>query len=117
MSEHQPCGVQEMTLRREIHELSASAATVRIVTDHGVADRGEVHADLMCAAREEMRSQQVAGIESRESHERRLGGLAAGHDRHALAVARVARDRLVDGDLIVVEMAPAERGVPPRDLP
>src|SRR5690606_36233754 len=47
--EDQPRGVEEVPLRRERNEPPPSASTVRVVAQHRVSDRAEMHANLMRA--------------------------------------------------------------------
>ena len=46
MSEDQPRRMEEMPLRREMHELPPAPTAVRIIADHGVAEGSEMDPDL-----------------------------------------------------------------------
>ena len=116
MPEAQPRRMQEMSPRRERNQPPAAASAVGVVADDRMADRREMHADLMRAPGVQVRPQQVHGIEAREPHEVRSCRPSGTDDRHALSVSRVARDRLVDRDPVAVEVSPAQRRVPPDDL-
>ena len=96
MTETQPRGVQEMTLRRQRYDLPPTAATVRVVTDDRMPDRGQVHADLVRSPGVQVRAQQVHRVEARQPDERRLRRLSGLHDGHPPAIARVACERLLD---------------------
>lgn len=104
-----------MPVRRERDELPPAATTVGIISDHGMADRGEVDANLVGAPGVQVRAHQVGGVEAREPEEVRLGGAAAADDGHALPVARVAGKGRVHGQRIRGEVTPRERRVPPCD--
>src|SRR5215211_4079993 len=59
MPKSQPRRVEEMPPRGKCDQPPATTAAVRIVTDDRMPDRREVHADLMRAARMQMRAQQI----------------------------------------------------------
>src|SRR5687767_12767689 len=106
MAEDEPGRVQEMPPGRESDEPAATATTVRVIADHRMPNRREMHANLVRAARVQMRAQQIGGIEARETDEIRPRRAAGGDDGHPLAIARIARERLVDRQPIDLEMPP-----------
>src|SRR5262245_13455037 len=102
---------------REVIRLGLEPGSVDVVAEQGVADRGKVDADLMGAA-----SLQPAGQEARDwlavgatiplkgfpVRDRLAAALA---DRHLVAGAGVAVDRLVDGATRPLGGAPDERQI------
>ena len=76
-----------------------------------------MHADLMRAPRVQMRPQEIARVEARESMEIGARLTAIAPDRDAGPIVGVAPERLIDAHLVGVEMPPAERRVAPRDRP
>jgi len=57
--ENQPGRVQEMTSRRESQQLATSATAVSVVTNDRMADRRDVHSDLVRAPGVKVRPQKV----------------------------------------------------------
>jgi hypothetical protein len=71
----------------------------------------EMNADLVRSAGVELGVQKVDGIEAGKPYESGSRGLAAGDDRHSLAIARIPGNRSVDRDHVVGKVTPAQRGV------
>src|SRR5690242_14067464 len=109
MHEAQLGRVQERPPQRE----RITRAAVGGVTDHGMLDRGEVHADLVRAPRLEMACEQAAD----RRRELRLYFVARARFasfvayRHARAACFGTTDRRVDDTALRVEHAPHERDV------
>ena len=82
-----------------------------------MSDRGEVHADLVCAPGVQVRPQQVSGIEARQPGEVRPRRPSSTDDRHARSVSRVTSDRLVDREAILTHVPPCERCIATNDAP
>ncbi len=92
MVEGEPVGVEELAL-----EAVLALAAVGRVADQGVADRGEVGADLVGAAG--LQTGLEVGLGAEQLDHLEVGaGLARGgaRDRHPVALARGASDRGVD---------------------
>src|SRR5436305_9066538 len=95
--------VQSLTTEscdRFLQLLVRNAAPLRAgvdgIADDGMPDRFEMHADLVRAPRAENAADHRRMAQLLDHFEISDGVAAAGHDRHALAVARIARDRRVD---------------------
>ncbi len=112
MLEGEAVGVQELAL-----EAVAIGAAVGDVAGQGVADRGEVGADLVRAAGLQARLQ-VALLAQQLQHREVRARLARGGagDRHPVALARGAADRGVDRAGARAEPAAGEGEVDPLDL-
>src|SRR5436190_27662 len=117
MPEAEPCRMQEMPFRRQRNQTSAAPSPVGVVPHHRMSECREMYPDLMRATGVEMGAQQVHRIEAGEPHEVRSCRSSRIDDRHTLSVSRVACDRLVHRHAVGVEVAPAQRRVPPDDLP
>src|SRR5690348_15733608 len=117
MTKQQPRGVQEVSTRGQLHEPAPSAPTIRVVADDRMSDRREVHANLMRAPGMEVRPQQISRVEARQPGEVRPRRPSLTDDRHALSVSRVARDRLLDREAILVEVPPRKRRIATDDAP
>src|SRR4029079_17763371 len=68
-------------------------------------DGREMNADLMCPAGVQLRSQEIPRFETGEPEEVRLRQPSATDDCHTLSVSRVARDRAIDRNSVLREMA------------
>ena len=80
------------------------------VAGHGVAERREVHADLVRAAGLELHAHEREARGAAEHAEVRHRALAGGRvQRHALAVAHVPADGRVDGALVLGQVAAQQR--------
>src|SRR5947207_7786883 len=124
--EREAGGVQQLA-RRERFELlrrpplrrrdpPAAAQRVLRVAYHRVTDMRQVHADLMGAPGAEREPQQVGLREARTDRRVRHRVAAAGEHRHPLAILGMSRDRRLDVDGALREVAPGEGGVDALDL-
>ena len=86
------------------------SAAVRGIADERMAERGEMHADLVRAAGLEPAAQQRRVAEALEDVDVRARRLARGDDRHRRALGRMAADRRVDR-VAAREVARGEREV------
>src|SRR5690606_6146133 len=76
MPEAQPGSVKEVSPGRKTQQPAPSAASIRVIADHRVTDRGGVHADLVGAPRTQGRTYEVNGIKARQSHQGGVGRAA-----------------------------------------
>src|SRR5438105_6585838 len=80
-----------------------------------MADRGQMDAYLVRAPGVQVSAQQIDRLESGEPNEIGARGATGGDDPDASSIARIASERLVDGDVVFDEMAPRQRRVSPPD--
>ena len=85
-------GVQRLPRERD-----GAALSVRGIADERMAERGEMHADLMRAARLEPAREQRRDAEALDDFVVRARRLAGRDDRHRRAPRRMAADRRIDG--------------------
>ena len=90
MVELKPCRVQEVPLWRKHRQAPPTAAAVRVVTNNRVADRSEVHPDLVRSPGEKVRPQEISTGEASKSEKIRACMLSCGDDCHSLSVSRIA---------------------------
>ena len=97
------------------HQAAGARRSVQVVANQGVTLAGQVHANLMLAAGEQLnidirtRGQASAALKALEYLDARLRGLSAGADTHLAAIVAIASDRLVDELLVPVDFALGER--------
>src|SRR5215217_2238010 len=65
-----------------------------------------MNSNLMGSPRVQMRTQQVSRSKAGKTHEVRLCLPAVIDDCHALSVSRISRERLFDGEEVIIEMPP-----------
>jgi hypothetical protein len=116
VAEDQPSRVQEVTSCRQVHQLATSATAISVVTNDRMADRRDVHPDLMRAPGMKVRPQKVDGVEAREPSEICPRRPSCRDDCHALSVSRIAGNWAVDRDPVLGEVTPGQRGIPADDL-
>src|SRR5688572_18342088 len=114
MSELEPRRVQKMPPGCEPRDSSPPSPAVDVVTHDGMSDRREMNANLMGSARVQMRPQQVSWCKAGEPVKIRLRLPSATDDCHPLSVSRVAREGLVDNEIVRVEVSPDHHRVAPR---
>jgi hypothetical protein len=85
-----------MRAESRILDRIVAAATIRLITHHRMFQPREMHADLMCPSRLELNIEQRETIERTSHAIERQRIASATHDRHARAIARIARERLID---------------------
>ncbi len=109
-------GARELFVERAFEE--PFVGTVELVADERVADRRQVHADLVLATREGQARDQRAVFEALEHAPVGARGLAVGEDRHLELDLRDARlaDRHVDRAAVALGHAPDDRLVLLLDL-
>ena len=99
------------------HQSTGASSAVQVVADQGVMLTGQVDANLMLAAGEQLdidirtRGQTSAALKALEHLHARLRRLAAGADAHLAAVVAVAGDGLVDELLVPVDLALGQRQI------
>ena len=84
-------------VQRLPRERDRPAPSVRRIADQRMADRRQVHADLVRASGLQPAAQQRRVAEALDHLVVGARGLARGHDRHRGAARRMATDRRVDG--------------------
>ena len=95
------------------HQSAGARRSVQVVANQGVMLAGQMHANLMFAAGEQLdidirtRGQASAALEALEHLDARLRRLAAGANAHLAAIVAVAGDGLVDELLVPVDLASA----------
>ena len=67
MPKPQPRRVQKVSPRRERDQPPSAPATVRVVAGDRMADRREVHANLMRSPGVQVRAQEISGVEPGET--------------------------------------------------
>lgn len=95
MVELKPCCVQEMPFRCQSRQPPPTTSTIRVVTNNRVANRGEMHPDLVCPSRMQMRAQKVSTGEPRKPAKIRACVLPCTDDCHPLPVSRISCNWLV----------------------
>ena len=90
MVELKPCRVQEVPFWRKHRQASPAAAAVRVVTDNRVADRCEMHPDLVRSPSKKVRPQEIGAGEASKSEKIRACMLSCSDDCHTLSVSRIA---------------------------
>ena len=91
MPKDEPGRMQKVPARWKSDQLASSSTAVGVVADDRMADRRQVHPDLMCASRMEMRPQQVDGIEARKPSQICPSRPTSIDDCHARSVSRISR--------------------------
>ncbi len=76
-----------------------------------------MHPNLVRPSREQPCREQVHRVKARQPHEVRPCGPAITDDRHPLSVSRIAADRSVDREVVLVEVTPREGDVSAPDPP
>ena len=95
------------------HQATGVRRAVQVVANQGMMLAGQVHANLMLAAGEQLdidirtRGQASAALKALEHLDARLRRLAAGTDAHFTAIVAVAGDGLVDELFVPVDLASA----------
>src|SRR5579859_1838669 len=121
MDERQRRRVQQLPRRETLESLGLDAGgrrdaatpaeRVLAIANDRTTDVSEVHANLMRAAGAEPDTQQIGVRESRDEARVRHGVPATLRDRHLLPFPGMPRDRRLDVDGALAQMAPDERGV------
>ena len=99
------------------HQAAGARRSVQVVAYQGMALAGQMHADLVLAAGEQLdidirtRGQAAAALKALEHLDARLRGLSAGADTHLAAIVSVAGDGLVDELFVPVDLALGERQI------
>ena len=99
------------------HQSAGARRSVQVVANQGVMLAGQMHANLMFAAGEQLdidirtRGQASAALEALEHLDARLRRLAAGANAHLAAIVAVAGDGLVDELLVPVDLALGQRQI------
>ena len=98
--------------------ICAPGDAVHGIAEHRMADRREVHADLVRAARLQLQAQQARARRAARASSKCVtaGALAAAADRHAADVVAIAADRRVDRAAARGRAAAHERDVLALDL-
>ena len=99
------------------HEAAGTRRSVQVIAHQGMALAGQMYADLVLAAGEQLdidiraRGQATTALKTLEHLHARLRRLAAGADAHLAAIVAVAGDGLVDELFVPVDLALGERQV------
>lgn len=99
------------------HQAAGARSAVQVVAHQRMVLAGQVHANLMLAAGEQLdidiraRGQASAALEALEHLYARLRRLAAGANAHLAAIVAVAGDGLVDELLVPVDLALGQRQI------
>src|SRR6185437_244313 len=117
VAKHQPRRVQEVTARWQPHQPASPAPAVGVVAHDRMADRSEVHPDLVRAPGVQMRPREIGGVEACEPDEISPRRPSSTDDRHALSVSRISGNWSLDREPILPQMSPREDRVPPTDAP
>ena len=111
--EHESRGVQELPLEAG----RARAGTILHVAGHRVAERAQVHADLVRAPCLELHTEQREPPRPTENGEMGDGvPRTSAMERHALAVTKVPADGSIDRALVLRQLAVDDRHVGALDL-
>ena len=102
----EPGRMQKVPARRKSDQLASPSTAVGVVADDRMSDRRQVHPDLMCASRMEMRPQQVDGIEARKPSQICPSRPTSIDDCHACSVSWISRYGPVDREAILSQVSP-----------
>ncbi len=115
--EREPGRVEEMALGRKSGHTTSSAPSIHVIAHDRMADRREMNADLVSPSGMEMGTKKVPRIEPSKACDVGLGRPTFIDDCHALPVSGITRYRLVDSQLICVQMTPRHNRVAPGHPP
>src|SRR5713101_7 len=86
----------DRTANLRVEASLVTSATIDCIANNGVFQPRKMHANLMSASGLQFDIKQRKSIENFASPEQRYRSPSAAHDCHARAIARIARDWLID---------------------